>query len=322
MKPFFRELAQEIYDVSYPLFKLMIPIIILVKVLEELGGVALLGQWLEPIMSWVGLPESMGLVWATTILTNMYAGMVLFATYAQQESMTVAQVTVIGCMMLMAHGLPVEGGIARKAGVYWWYTLVLRIGGGLLLGWLLHVIYGAGGWLQMPNELAWQPELSTDNSLWAWVQGQLESLVMIQVIIIALLFVLKVLKLLGIERLIALMLRPILRLLGIGKEATTITIVGMTLGLAFGGGLLIKEAQAGEVSARDVFTAMTLIGLVHSMIEDTILILLLGADIHAVIWGRLLFGLVITALISYLLHFTTESMRQRYLYEHVAKSKS
>ena len=45
---------------------------------------------------------------------------------------------------------------------------------------------------------------------------------------------------LGVEKVIQWMLRPLLKLVGIGKEAITITLVGITLGIAFGGGLLIK----------------------------------------------------------------------------------
>lgn len=74
---FFKSLFDEIVTVSWPLFKLMVPIIVLVKVLEELGGIAIFGQWLGPLMALVGLPQEMGLVWAATIATNIYGGMIV-----------------------------------------------------------------------------------------------------------------------------------------------------------------------------------------------------------------------------------------------------
>ena len=52
---FFKQLFDEVIAVSWPLFKLMVPIILIVKVLEEVGGIALLGQWLGPLMALVGL---------------------------------------------------------------------------------------------------------------------------------------------------------------------------------------------------------------------------------------------------------------------------
>ena len=114
-KTFFRQLLKEIYEVSYTLFKLMIPVIIVVKILEELGGIEILSSILAPLMHWVGLPETMGLVWATTILTNIYAGLLVFVTFNAETPLTVAQVSVLGGMMLIAHGLPVEAAIAKKA---------------------------------------------------------------------------------------------------------------------------------------------------------------------------------------------------------------
>lgn len=297
MRTFFSELVKEIWEVSYPLFKLMIPTIIIVKVLEMLGFVDYLGLVLGPIMNWVGLPESMGLVWATTILTNIYAGMLLFFHAQQGEVLTVAQVTVVAILMLMAHGLPIEARIAQQAGMRLRVTLLLRIGSGLVLAWLMNQIYQHFNWLQTPNQMVWQPEVP-EPGLLPWALGQLESLVMIQIIIVVLLTVLKILKVIGIEALMIMLLRPVLRILGIGREATTITIVGVTLGLAFGGGLLMKEARAGHVSRRDIFAAMSLLALCHSIIEDTILVLLLGADLSGVLWARLIFSFIVIAVMT------------------------
>ncbi|MCV6588889.1 MAG: hypothetical protein OIF57_07670 [Marinobacterium sp.] len=312
LKRFFTELAAEIWEVSWTLFKLMVPTLLVVKVLEEMGGVELLGQWLGPVMQLVGLPDSMGLVWATTMLTNIYAGMIVFFQLSLQEPMTVAQVTVLSTLLLFAHGLPVEVRIAQQAGMRVRVSLLLRIGGGLLLGWMQYQLYAAGDWLQQPNVLAWQPE-PVDNSLQGWFLAQAESLVMIQLIIIVLLTGLKLLKVIGVEKLMAWLLRPLLRLLKIGSEATTITIIGATLGLAFGGGLLIKEARAGHVPEKDVFAAMAFLAMSHSLIEDTLLVLVLGADLTGVLWMRLLFTVVVVAFLTRWVARRSDPFWQRWL---------
>ena len=74
------------------------------------------------------------------------------------------------------------------------------------------------------------------------------------------------------------------------------------LGLSFGGGLLIKEAGSGKLSTKDIFIAMTLLSVCHSLIEDTLLIMILGAHISGVFWGRLVFSLLFTVLISRLVN--------------------
>ncbi|EEY73291.1 putative membrane protein [Grimontia hollisae CIP 101886] len=135
-------------------------------------------------------------------------------------------------------------------------------------------------------------------SLTAWGISQFQNLILVFVIITVLLFVLNLLKVLGIERLIAKALSPFLRLLGISKEATNLTLIGITLGLSYGGGLLINEAKRGHIPPKDIFTAITLLGLLHSLIEDTLLMLVIGADFIAIFWVRLVFALVLVGVIS------------------------
>ena len=89
----------------------------IVKLLEETGSTEYLAWLLSPLMSLVGLPDSMGLVWATAMLSNIYAGMVVFFSVSAGESLSVAQVTVLGTMILVAHALPIEGAVAKMAGV-------------------------------------------------------------------------------------------------------------------------------------------------------------------------------------------------------------
>ncbi len=61
------------------------------------------------------------------------------------------------------------------------------------------------------------------------------------------------------------LLRPVLTLLGISDRAAPLAIVGMTLGLTYGGGLIIQEARAGHLSRHDVFCALALLGTVPQL---------------------------------------------------------
>ena len=96
---------------------------------------------------------------------------------------------------------------------------------------------------------------------------------------------------------LATLLKPLLKVLGLSKESTSITIIGITLGLTYGGGLLINEAQNGKISKMDVFGSVSLLAICHSIIEDTLLIMLLGADITGALYLRVLLALLITMII-------------------------
>ncbi|GAA4889955.1 hypothetical protein [Ferrimonas pelagia] len=311
LKQFFGEVT----SVAWTLFKVMIPMLILVKFIEELGGIELLGLWLEPLMNGIGLPKEMGIVWATTLLTNIYGGLLVLMD--QDVALSVAQITVLASLMLLAHGLPVEGAIARKAGSPLWVTLLVRIGGGLLFAWLQFQYYSQSGTHQELVQMAWQPEPTGDASLLYWAMTQLQNLAMIVVLITVLMATLKLLKALGIERLMSFMLRPVFKLLGVGQAAANLAIIGITLGVSIGGGLLINEARKGEVSGYDLFITVMLLNLVHSMIEDTLLLLLIGADFNMVFWGRLAFSISLVFLVSLVVRAMKEPTRQRFLYQPV-----
>ena len=102
------EILRDAFSASFELFKVMIPIIILVKALQEFGLIQYLAWPLEPIMSLVGLPAEMGLVWATALINNIYTGIIVLLSLTGDIPLTTAQATVLGVLMLVGHGLPVE----------------------------------------------------------------------------------------------------------------------------------------------------------------------------------------------------------------------
>ena len=293
-------LLRETVQVYAVLLRIMVPALIIVKVLQELGGLDLMGVALGPAMALVGLPAVLGIVWATTLLTNMFTGIIVFYDIAAGLELTLEQVTVLGTMMLLAHSIPIEGAVARRAGVPWWVTIALRVGGALALGGLLHLVYSRFNLLQEPLVLAWQPAAS-DGSLQSWVSGQLQTLAMVFVVILSLLLMLKLLRRIGLEKLIHVALTPLLRLFGLGRSAANVTVIGVALGLNYGAGLLIKDLDEGTLSRRDAYIALCFLGLLHSLIEDTLLILALGADLSGILWARLVFGIVVIAILSRLM---------------------
>jgi hypothetical protein len=196
-------------------------------------------------------------------------------------------------------------------------TLLVRVVGGLVFAWILHQTYLFGDLLNHTAQILWSPEPAQDLGYLDWALVQIENLVAIFIVISGLLFTLKVLKILGVEKVMAFALRPILKILGISRAATNMTIIGITLGLSFGGGLLINEAKQGHIPAKDVFTAIMLLNLVHSMIEDTLLIMLIGADFISIFWGRLIFGVIVIAIMSFAIRRMSDATCERYFYKRV-----
>lgn len=129
---------------------------------------------------------------------------------------------------------------------------------------------------------------------------------MISVLIV----VIRLLKLLRIEHLMAFVLQPLLKLLQVSKEATNLAIIGITLGLSYGGGLIINETKKGNLTAKDALITVMLLNLLHSIVEDTVLVLLLGADLNMVLWARIVFAICVMAIISQVYTFVVSRAKQ------------
>ncbi len=311
-----RELLKNALQTSITLFKIIIPISIVTRLLQQWGIIDYIGIALSPVMNLVGLPGEMGLVWATSMATNIYGGMVVFASLAPGLDLTIAQVSVLGAMILIAHSIPVEAMIARKAGTRLRITLTIRLAGALLLGWLLHISYTITNTLQQPNRALWNPP-PVDQTWSAWFIAELRQMVMIFLIILTLMTILAILKKVGITDLLTRLLGPIMNLLGISRKAAPITIIGMTLGISLGGGLIIREAQDSSLSKRDLFASVTLMSLCHSLFEDTMLMVLLGSHLSGILWARMLFSMVVIYLLVKLAYRIPDHILNRHLVRQV-----
>lgn len=289
-----RQYGADLWRAYWLLIRIMVPALICVRVLELLGVTGLLAWGLEPAMSSLGLPSEFGLVWAAAMLTNIYTAMVVFYELSAGEVYSVAQMSVLGILILISHALPVEGAVARLLHVSWGLTLSLRVVGAYVLAWGTHQLAQLGGFGAETAQLIWQPSLRAEGWV-AWCYEQLNLLVSVLVILAVLMAAMRVLRALGFERLMAVLLWPLIKIMNVQRNAASITIIGLMLGLSFGAGLLVDAARSGELSKRDIKVVACFLGLCHSIIEDTLLIMLLGADIIPILLGRFVFSCLVIA---------------------------
>jgi hypothetical protein len=61
--------------------------------------------------------------------------------------------------------------------------------------------------------------------------------------------------------------------------------------------MLIKEVKKGNIDRQSLFLSVSLLNLLHAMIEDTILMALVGGHISGILIARVIFSLVLSYLI-------------------------
>lgn len=312
MKNEFNALLKDTIKSAVGLYKIMIPISIAVKILQYFGLINYLGTILTPIMKLMGLPGTCGIVWATTMVTNIYGGMMAFYSLALSSTLTTAQVSILCSLMLMAHALPIELQIAHKAGCRLWLMFLIRFGFGIVTGIVMFYFLDSTTLFQEPNSVQWKPETLSDPTLMEWILGEVKKYVIVFFVVMALMALMRILKKSGALQTFSNSLKPVLGVLGINKKVIPMTVIGMSLGILYGGALIIKETEEKQIPKIDVFYTFVLMGLCHSLIEDSLLMISMGANWTMIFIFRMVFALVITFIIVRLTKIISSKTVERF----------
>ena len=300
IKNSFFEIFIESKKIFIVLFKVIVPIVIIIRILEVMGLIPIFAKLLEPLTSFVGIDGSLGLVWMAAMLVNIYAGMAAFATLQSMFDYSVAETTIVGLMLLIAHSLPIEVAIAKKSGISASFTFIFRFINALIAGKLLFFLYQ---YFDLYQELNVSVLAIPDSNIShvEWGISQIKNFLMIFSIIFSIITLINLLKSFGIWQFILRILKVPLNFLGMSDKVANIILIGLTLGISFGGGFLIEESKKKEISKKDIFLSMAFLGLCHSIIEDTILILLLGSHISGILFFRLIYTIFIILIVKIIL---------------------
>ncbi|MEO9576766.1 MAG: nucleoside recognition domain-containing protein [Tateyamaria sp.] len=292
----------DVIRVYWELVRIIVPVAIITEGLVRLGAIAAIAPAFSPIMAWFGLPPELGLAWLTGIVVGIWAGVAMVVTLLPGIDLTVADITVFSALLLFVHALPVEQKIIQRAGPSFLVTTALRVLGGLIYASLLHAVFSYTGSLNHAPTVTFVA--GVDMPTWGVFLAKLaEAMAWMFALLLSLTIVVEVMKTTGLMDGLAKILSPILGAAGIAKDARHFTIVGLLLGISYGAGLLLSEAKSGTIPIRQVFLACVFMGFAHGMIEDTILVLALGADFTSVFVGRIVFATIATAIVGKLLLF-------------------
>jgi hypothetical protein len=290
----FRSLLKESIRVFIGLLKIMLPISIAVRILQQTNVIETLGQAFGPLVVLLGLPAEGALVWVNTLITNIYGGMITFHSLGLGNTLSVAQTSVLCQLMLVAHTFPIELTVARKAGIPFLSMFLWRFGLAIISAWFLYTSLSFFDLLNSPVQLPHAMSLpgSANDNWFNWAMHELHRYALVFLVVLALMVLMRILKASGFLDAFSRWLKPVMDWLGIHSSVIPITVVGMSLGILYGGALMIEETRKNNIAPKDVFYAFCLMGLCHSIIEDSLLMMSLGANGYVVFLYRPVWALV------------------------------
>ncbi|MDR2007568.1 MAG: hypothetical protein LBQ34_01180 [Alphaproteobacteria bacterium] len=325
-------------ETCWDLFKIMIPLIFLIKVIQELDLLKYFVYPFEFIMGAVGIPDIYALAWLGAIFNTCYMAMTLIAVFFNDYPLTVEQISVLGLMILISHSLIIEGAIISKFKVSGIYSIVLRVVCSLFFGYLLHITAQYFGIMQQRAtsifygnvemyhhtflELYFAGNLAAEfhtwliNVLW-WFYAQAKTIVLITFVIFMLFVLIQLMKDFNVVQKIDKIFKPFWSIMGISKRNYTVTSICYLIGLSYGYGILKEESEKSISFRKDQpFKVLSFLAIVHAVIEDGIIFMLLGASGWVVIVGRTLIGiLVVWLLVRFIMPRLSERTKNKFLYK-------
>ena len=109
--------------------------------------------------------------------------------------------------------------------------------------------------------------------------GALGSVITMAKIIIPLMIIMELLKDSKILDKLSEKMKPIAKFFDISNAAVFPLIIGLIFGLSYGAGVIIESAEENNLSKKDLYTLMIFLIACHAVIEDTLLFVVVGANL-------------------------------------------
>ena len=268
---------------SGALLKVMIPTMAAVWVLKRIGALDVLARWTSTFMSVFHLPGETALVLITGGLVNIYAAIAV----AVNIPLTGQEMTILAIMVLIAHNLLVETAVQSRAGTPAVIMLSTRLGAAGLAGIIFARIIpeSSDPVIRAAGEMG-------EGSQMAAVYGNVLSLFKIVIIIVVLMVLIEAMREYGImDRITAALEKP-MKALGMDSRTSFVAAVGLVLGIAYGAGIIINEANRSRIGKKEILATNLFLGTNHALLEDSFIFAAVGAGLGWIVLGRLVFGII------------------------------
>lgn len=251
-----------------------------ILLLRGMGVLPYISDLLSPLFVHFGLPGEAALAYVSGYFVNIYSAIAA----AVSLGLDGRAVTILAVMVLCSHNMILETAVQKKTGTPAARMVVVRTVSGIILAYVLNLILPVGREELISAAPSVTEGLPFKELFMEWLRSTAVLVPKMILIIFSLNILQSVLSEFGVIKVISDLFRPLMRVFGLPPESSLLWIIANTVGLAYGGALMIEEAGKGGLDKREIDMLNTHIGISHSNLEDLSLL----ASIGAVWWILLL----------------------------------
>jgi len=300
-------------SLAWTLGKIVFPITVAVTILQYTPIFPWLIDFVAPLMGLIGLPGEAAMPLVLGNALNLYAAIGAIVSF----EFTVKEVFIMAMMLSFSHNLFIESALASRVGVSWWLISGIRIALALISAITINLVWQGGSDMAQYGLISSPAvELETWSAIILYgVKTATIAVIQLSLIILPLMIAMQFFRELGWMSAMSNLLAPFTRFLGM-KENTSFTMVtGLTIGLAFGAGVMIQAVEEDGVTKKDMMLALIFLVTCHAVIEDTVVFIPLGIPVWPLLLIRFTLAVLLTLLVSFGFKLV-EKRRRNIQYEH------
>ncbi|AST96738.1 nucleoside recognition domain-containing protein [Shouchella clausii] len=281
---------------TWTLGKIIFPVTLIVTLLGYTPLLDWLAKLIAPLMGLIGLPGEAAIPLVIGNVLNLYAGIGAILTF----DFTVKEVFILAIMLSFSHNLIIESAVATKVGVRVSVIVAVRIFLAVAAAFIINLVWSGGSEQAVYGLASAQAPQATGvvgmvaDGLWTAFLG----VVQLAAIVIPLMLVVQIMRERNWLAVISKSLAPLTRLIGVGENTAVTLASGLTIGLAYGAGVMIDAVKEDRVKKKDLYVVFIFLVACHAVVEDTLVFLVLGIQVWPLLVIRLLTALLLTIVIS------------------------
>ncbi|MDJ0809978.1 MAG: iron transporter [Desulfobacterales bacterium] len=254
------------------ILKILVPVSLATFLIDTSGLLARCEPLVTPVMALLDLPATAALPLLAGLLTGIYGAIAAMSVldFSLTESILMA------VFLLISHALPQESLVQARSGMPFGRATVVRLAASFLTTLALAQLLPTDDPTRVVVAPTAQSPAAWADLLAAWFGDTVRLSLKILVIITAMMTLLAWLQAIDFIPVLARILSPFLRLLGLSRSVGFLWLTAAIFGLSYGAAVIVEETRNGDFEAADIRRLHLSIGINHAMLEDPLLFLAMG----------------------------------------------